>query len=47
MKYKMAELRDLAEELGIEEEGMRKNELRGAILDKLGFDDSPADETPF
>lgn len=48
MKCKIAELRDLAEQLGIvEEDDWRKNDLRGAVLDALGYDGTQDDEAPF
>lgn len=38
---RIAELHDLAEELGLDSTGMRKNEVKGLILDHL------ADIVPF
>lgn len=48
MKLKVSGLRDLAEQLGIvEDDDWRKNDLRGAVLDALGYDGTTDDEAPF
>lgn len=44
---KIAELRELADNLGVDSEGKRKSEVRDEILDELGITDEEDEDAPF